>query len=127
MPTHQNAFDRLRAAALAFPGAYEDHPWGESVAKVNRRVFAFLGRREDGVGLTVKLPQTGKAALMMPFTQPTGYGLGKSGWVTAQFEPGEEVPFGLLQEWIRESYLAIAPAKLAAQVAGRVPTRKRPR
>ena len=33
--------------ALRLPGAYEDHPWGESVAKVNKKVFVFMGHPED--------------------------------------------------------------------------------
>ena len=35
---------QARAFALSLPGATEDFPWGESVAKVNRKVFVFLGR-----------------------------------------------------------------------------------
>src|SRR5262249_56520222 len=45
---------------------------------------------------------------------PTGYGLGKAGWVSAAFEPGSSPPIDLLCAWIDESYLAVAPAKLAA-------------
>ncbi|HCO04282.1 MAG TPA: dGTPase, partial [Actinobacteria bacterium] len=33
----------VRTFALGLPEAYEDHPWGESVAKVNKKVFVFLG------------------------------------------------------------------------------------
>ena len=74
----------LRAFALGFPEAYEDFPWGERVAKVKGRVFVFLGMDGDTLGLTVKLPQSGMLALGLPFASPTGYGLGKAGWVTAK-------------------------------------------
>ena len=33
----------LRDYALSFPGATEDFPWGERVAKVKGKVFVFLG------------------------------------------------------------------------------------
>ena len=55
----------------------------------------------------------GEFALEYPFTQPTGYGLGKSGWVTASFAPKEKPPLDVLEAWITESYRAVAPKKLA--------------
>ena len=70
------------------------------------------------MGLSVKLPSSAPDALDLPFTKPTGYGLGKSGWVTSTFEPGEEVPLDILKTWILESYQAIAPKKLSAALEG---------
>jgi hypothetical protein len=62
---------------------------------------------------------------MLPFTEPTGYGLGKSGWVSAKFPPGKKLPVDLLKEWIDESYRAQAPKKLVASITqkGVAPTR----
>src|SRR6478736_9349869 len=41
---------RLRAAALALPGAWEDSPWeGDTVAKVGDKIFVFLGDESIGV------------------------------------------------------------------------------
>jgi hypothetical protein len=37
--------------------------------------------------------------------------------VTCRFAPGDEIPFELLEEWLEESYRAIAPKKLAAKLA----------
>jgi predicted DNA-binding protein (MmcQ/YjbR family) len=104
----------LRDFALGYPGAHEDFPWGELVLKVQGKVFLFLGGGSDEVGLSVKLPQSHAAALMLPFATPTGYGLGKSGWVSARFGPKEKPPLGLLRQWIDESYRAVAPKKLVA-------------
>jgi hypothetical protein len=66
----------------------------------------------------VKLPASGPMALLLPFASPTCYGLGKSGWVSARFGPADEPPIDLLCAWIDESYRAIAPRSLAAQLPG---------
>jgi hypothetical protein len=52
------------------------------------------------------------AALMFAFAQPTGYGLGKSGWVSARFGATDEPPTGLLLAWLDESFRAVAPKRL---------------
>ena len=108
----------LRTLALAYPEATEDFPWGERVIKVKKKVFVFMGVAGHGLSLSVKLPHTGGAALAFPFTQPTGYGLGKSGWVSATFPREDDPPYEMLREWVEESYRAVAPAKLAALVGG---------
>lgn len=109
----------LREFALSLPGATEDFPWGERVAKVNGKVFVFLGLDPipgGEMGFSVKLPASAEEALELPFTAPTGYGLGRSGWVTAKFGEKDAPPIAILEEWIRESYCAIAPKKLAARL-----------
>ncbi|MCC6748360.1 MAG: hypothetical protein IT371_11925 [Deltaproteobacteria bacterium] len=65
------------------------------------------------------LPRSNAVALMRPSASPTGYGLGRSGWVTAQFAAGEAPPVELLKEWIDESSRAQAPKKLVAQLPER--------
>ena len=91
----------------------EDFPWGECAIKVHGKSFLFMRDSEEGLSLSVKLPQSRKFALEYPFTQPTAYGLGKSGWITARFEPKEWPPLNVLQAWIRESYIAVAPKTLS--------------
>jgi len=114
----QQAADTLRTFALGLPAAQEEFPWGERVIKVNKKIFVFFGLIEDldkRLMVGVKLPQTGIYALQMPFVKPSTYNLGKHGWVTAQFAPGDSVPLDLLTEWIEESYRTIAPKRLVAQ------------
>ena len=109
----------LRKFALALPGATEDFPWGERVAKVNGKVFVFLGLDPVAggeMGFSVKLPASAEEALELPFTAPTGYGLGKSGWVTAKFGEKDAPPIAILEAWVQESYSAIAPKKMVAEM-----------
>lgn len=115
----QQAAAALREFALGLPGANEDFPWGERVIKVNKKIFLFLGIEggpEDPVSFSLKLPISAPAALSLPFTEPTGHGLGKAGWVSFRYPPGERPPLDLLLEWIEESYRAVAPKKLVAQL-----------
>lgn len=101
----------LFAFSMTLPGAHEDHPWGERVAKVDGKVFVFFGRGpdEDGrFGFSVKLPESGEQALFRPDAQPTGYGLGRSGWVSFRFAPGDAPPVDDMLAWVEESYRAVA-------------------
>ncbi len=109
--------EELRAYALAFPGAHTKSPWPNHLdAAVKEKTFAYLPERAPPLTMSVKLPSSSGIALMLPFAKPTPYGLGKSGWVSVSFEEGEDVPVEMLKEWIDESYRAVAPKKLAAQV-----------
>ena len=116
--TLQRTATALRDAAMTYPEAHEDFPWGEVAIKVNNKVFLFMYSNGETLSLSCKLPQSSDMALMLPFAKPTGYGLGKSGWVSASFTGQEEPPFELLREWIDESYRAVAPKKLVAALAG---------
>lgn len=103
--------------ALGMPGAYEDHPWEEDVAKVNGKIFVFLGLGEDpaSLGMTVKLDESLEQALMVPGAEPSGYGLGRAGWVTVPFRDTTP-PLAVLLDWVEESYRRIAPKKLVAEL-----------
>ena len=107
--------DRLRERALALPEAYEDHPWGETVAKVAKKVFVFLGTDDsESPGFGVKLVESLDQALSLPGATPMGYGLGKAGWVTVRLDGASLPPEGVLLDWIEESYRAVAPKRLVA-------------
>lgn len=105
----------LRKFGLAYPKAHTKSPWpGHLDLAVNDKTFTYLSIEGEPFSISCKLPQTGAAALMLPFTEPTAYGLGKSGWVTARFAAGRKPPVDLLRAWIDESYRAQAPKKLVA-------------
>lgn len=119
--------DELFAFAMSYPQAHEDHPWGERVVKVKAKVFVFFGRPGDGLHMTVKLPDSGAIALALPFVAPTGYGLGKAGWVSATFGPRDRPPVDVLKRWIDESYRVVAPRSLVAALPTAGAARQRSR
>jgi predicted DNA-binding protein (MmcQ/YjbR family) len=108
------------AYALSLPGAWEDQPWNETVAKVGKKVFAFFGDPdgEYGPGMTVKLYESHDGAVGVPGAEEAGYGLGRSGWVTIQFGP-KTPSLGVLTDWVEESYRLVAPKRLAQELDAR--------
>jgi predicted DNA-binding protein (MmcQ/YjbR family) len=115
--TPKQAAATLRKFALSFPETHEDHPWGECAIKVAKKAFLFMRADKTGLSLSTKLIDSNEAALEHAFAKPTGYGLCKSGWITATFGPKDKVPVAMLKRWIDESYRTIAPKKLLARVA----------
>ena len=112
----------LLAAAISFtasaaPARLEKQGNTQQLV-VDGKPFLILGGEEPRLSVTTKLPLSGRLALLLPFATPTGYGLGKSGWVTGDFGATDEVPVERLCEWIDESYRAIAPKKMVAELDG---------
>ena len=107
-------YEALLTHALSLPEAWLDHPWGETCAKVKKKVFVFLRHAEedDVLQLTAKLPASGHALLKKPWAEPTGYGLGKHGWVSLRMGAGELLAFEDLVDLVEESYQAVAPKRL---------------
>jgi predicted DNA-binding protein (MmcQ/YjbR family) len=113
-------FDAVRTFALALPEAWEDHPWGDTVAKVGKKIFVFLGDEapaDGGCWLGVKLPESKELVLALSFAKSMGYGLDRGGWVGIQAPP--DTPLEMLLTWVEESYRAVAPKTLVAELDAR--------
>jgi predicted DNA-binding protein (MmcQ/YjbR family) len=108
---------RLRDFALSLPGAWEDFPWGERVAKADKKVFVFFGHddKTEPSLITVKLVESHGHARAIQGAAPTGYGLGPAGWVNIPVQ-AEGVTDELLFDWIEESYRIVAPKRLVAEL-----------
>jgi predicted DNA-binding protein (MmcQ/YjbR family) len=106
--------DAVRAFAASLPEAWEDHPWGESVFKVGKKVFVFFGVLDDDPRLrfTVKLRDAHEEAMSFEWVGPAGYGLDRGGWVTCVAP--DDVPVEMVTGWVEESYRSVAPKKLVA-------------
>jgi predicted DNA-binding protein (MmcQ/YjbR family) len=106
--------EAVRGHAAGLPEAWEDHPWGETVYKVGKKVFVFFGVIEShsGLRLTVKLRDSHEEAMAFEWVVPAGYGLDRGGWVTC--EAPDDTPPEMIIGWIEESYRLVAPKRLAA-------------
>ncbi len=66
--------------------------------------------------MSVKLPKDEAAAVVAtdPLAEPTGYGLGRHGWVSVHIGTGaEDARWQQVGEWVRMSYCLVAPRSLA--------------
>lgn len=127
--TLEQMAEDLRAEALTYPETYEENPWGDRVVKVKGKMFFLCGVHKGKLYATAKLPVSGGMALQLPFAEPTHYGMGKHGWVTATFEKPANVPVPMILEWIEESFRAVAPKTVlktweAGEAAGAKPAAK---
>jgi predicted DNA-binding protein (MmcQ/YjbR family) len=93
--------------------AWDGHP----TFRVNNKNFVFSS--EDADNLSVKLSKEEAAAVVAtdPDVEPTGYGLGRHGWISVTVPPGTgDDRWAEIEEWIRTSYTLIAPKRLARLV-----------
>ena len=92
--------------------------WGdEPTFRVRGKNFLFSDR--DGTQLSFKLSRDEAEAVVAtdPAAEPTGYGLGRHGWVSVDVgaAPGEE-RWQEVEEWVHTSYVLIAPKTLAKRL-----------
>lgn len=112
------AAEVLRAFGLTYPGAHLKSPWpGHLDLAVKDKTFAYLSVEGEPFSIGCKLPYTHEAALEESWCEPTPYGLGKSGWVTAK--PPGEIDVERFKSWIDESYRAQAPKTLLKALIAR--------
>ena len=114
------ALRNLKTFGLSLPGTEPKRPWpGHDDVAVKDKTFAFMSVSSGDLVVSVKLPVTGKDVLKRSDAKPTGYGLGKSGWVSVHFTG--EVPLDTVKRWMMESYRAQAPKKLVKQLEAQQP------
>ena len=112
--------DRLEQIVARLPQAerVDVEAWdGEPTVRVNGKTFIFCSL--DATGISVKLPKEEAAAVVAtdPNAEPTGYGLGRHGWVSVSIPTTTSAKrWTEIEEWIRTSYTLVAPKKLARAV-----------
>jgi len=105
--------DRLPEATRVDIEAWD----GEPTFRVRGKNFVFTNKVADG--MSVKLPKEEAAAVVAtdPGAEPTGYGLGRHGWVSIVVgEDADDARWEEIEEWVRTSYTLVAPKTLAKVV-----------
>jgi len=90
---------------------------GEPTFRVGGKNFVFAS--SDAATISVKLPKLEAAAVVAndPDASPTGYGLGRAGWVSVALGRRPSASrWREVEEWVRTSYTLIAPRRLARLV-----------
>ena len=112
--------ERLEAIVAKLPEAVrvDIEAWGgEPTFRVRGKNFVFSAH--DASGISVKLPKEEAEAVCAsdPKAEPTGYGLGRHGWVSVQLGARpSKARWVEIEEWVRTSYTLVAPKRLAKQV-----------
>jgi predicted DNA-binding protein (MmcQ/YjbR family) len=87
---------------------------GEPTFRVRGKNFIFTDPAASGI--SVKLTKDEAAAVVAtdPNAGPTGYGLGRHGWVSITIgAKANEARWKQIEEWVRTSYTLVAPKALA--------------
>ena len=115
--------ERLEQIAARLPEAerVDIEAWGgEPTFRVRGKNFVFTS--PDASSISVKLPLDEATAVVAtdPHASPTGYGLGRHGWVTVSLAGRlGAARWREVEEWVETSYTLVAPRKLARQVLER--------
>ena len=112
--------ERIEAIVARLPEAVrvDVEAWdGEPTFRVNGKNFIFTDPEASSVSVKL-LPEEAAAVVGSdPLVEPTGYGLGRHGWISVRI-PGRTSRSRCqeIEEWIRTSYTLVAPKKLARLV-----------
>ena len=112
--------EKLEAIVARLPEAVrvDVEAWdGEPTFRVTNKSFVFTDKA--AAGISVKLPVEEAAAVVAsdPGATPTGYGLGRHGWVSVEIgKRPTAARWREVEEWVRTSYTMVAPKRLARMV-----------
>jgi predicted DNA-binding protein (MmcQ/YjbR family) len=111
--------DELLEHCLSKPGAWQDEPWeGDIVAKVGKKIFAFLGGDADAVGVKCgrDRDEADEWLARYPDDASVMAYIGRSGWNTLRI--GGNIPDEEIYHALDDSYEMVVAA---------LPKRDRPR
>jgi predicted DNA-binding protein (MmcQ/YjbR family) len=110
---------RLEAMVARLPEAVrvDIEAWdGEPTFRVRGKNFVFTDREASGISVKLSKEEAAAVVATDDLAEPTGYGLGRHGWVSVRIGRADAARWEQVEEWVRTSYTLVAPKKLANQV-----------
>ncbi len=111
---------RLEELAATLPEAerVDVAEWGDHPTfRVRGKNFVFSDQTAERLSFKLSKEEAAAVVATDPAASPTGYGLGRHGWVSVELEPDvDEERWTEVREWVRTSYTLVAPKTLARVV-----------
>lgn len=116
-PGSLSAHERLQAICLSLPEATEKEAWGDPTYRVKDKIFAMEKRGDGQASVWCKAPAGAQEILVASdperfFVPPY---VGHKGWIGVRLDAGPD--WAEVAAIVKRSYRAVAPKKLAGQVA----------
>jgi predicted DNA-binding protein (MmcQ/YjbR family) len=93
--------------------------WGdEPTFRVRGKTFVFTDHTVSALSVKLSKAEAHAVVATDPLAEPTGYGLGRHGWVSVTIGRGGRDRWDQVEEWVRTSYTLVAPRSLARIVLG---------
>ena len=114
--------ERLEAIVARLPEAerVDIAEWGDHPTfRVRGKNFVFCDQAARDLSLKLSKEEAAAVVATEPDVQPSGYGLGRHGWISftlAVDAAAGDDRWQQLEEWVRTSYTLVAPKKLARVV-----------
>ncbi len=111
---------RLESIVSRLPEAerVDIEAWGgEPTFRVRGKNFVFTDQEARGVSVKLSKEEAAAVVATDPLAAPTGYGLGRHGWISVEVGDGaDDARWRQVEEWVRTSYTMVAPKSLARRV-----------
>jgi hypothetical protein len=106
--------ETIRTLALSLPETTEGTSCVNRAFKAGSKNFAFVGEKDEGCGLRLKLDASVPDIEKRSMSRPDRYEVGKGGWVMMRFAPDDPPAMKDLETWIVESFRLLAPKSISA-------------
>lgn len=115
-----DTMSRLERLAAALPETQrvDIEAWdGEPTFRVRNKVFVFTSAGAERMTLKLGRDEAEAVVATEPSVALAGYGMGRHGWVSVEVGARvDDAHWEQVAEWVRTSYLLVAPTTLARQV-----------